>query len=89
LIQGRVKHVIALGTDNSKIEAAFDSLVSVSSIDSMQRAVEIAQEVSHNGDTVLLSPACASFDLFNNYMDRGEQFIAHVTQLMNTIKNKS
>jgi len=89
LIQGRVKHVIALGTDNSKIEAAFDSLVSVSSIDSMQRAVEIAQEVSHNGDTVLLSPACASFDLFNNYMDRGEQFIAHVTQLMNSIKNKS
>ena len=89
LVDDRVKHIIALGTDNSKIEAAFGSKVQVSSTDSMEAAITVADRVSRHGETVLLSPACASFDLFNNYMDRGEQFIAHVQQLKNTKKIKS
>lgn len=86
LVQERVKHIIALGVDNSKIEDAFGTIATVSSVSSMEGAIKLAKNISQHGDTVLLSPACASFDLFKNYMDRGEQFIAQVKQLMNTKK---
>jgi UDP-N-acetylmuramoylalanine--D-glutamate ligase len=75
LVREKVKGIICLGVDNSKIVEAFgvvvDTLVETTS---MTEAVKIAQRMAEKGDTVLLSPACASFDLFENYEDRGKQF---------------
>ena len=74
LVKGKVKHIIALGTDNSKILEAFDGVAPIDETDSMVAAVKKAARVSDKGDVVLLSPCCASFDLFENYEDRGRQF---------------
>jgi len=64
-----------LGVDNSKIIEAFSNVVDVMvETTSMTEAVKIAQKMAEKGDTVLLSPACASFDLFESYEDRGKQF---------------
>jgi UDP-N-acetylmuramoylalanine--D-glutamate ligase len=71
-----------MGVDNVKIHAAFADVVETI-IDSASavEAVKKAYEVSAKGDIVLLSPACASFDLFKNYEDRGEQFKKAVKEL--------
>jgi UDP-N-acetylmuramoylalanine--D-glutamate ligase len=70
-----VKAIICLGVDNKKIIDAFGNIVDIMiEVTSMQDAVKMAQRLSEKGDTVLLSPACASFDLFENYEDRGRQF---------------
>ncbi|AZQ45083.1 UDP-N-acetylmuramoyl-L-alanine--D-glutamate ligase [Nonlabens ponticola] len=75
LVNKHVKAIICLGTDNSKIVEAFgncvDQMVETSS---MEDAVRVAYKLASAGDNVLLSPACASFDLFENYEDRGRQF---------------
>jgi UDP-N-acetylmuramoylalanine--D-glutamate ligase len=61
--------------DNKKIIDAFGNVVDVMiEVDNMTDAVRMAQRMTEKGDTVLLSPACASFDLFENYEDRGRQF---------------
>ncbi|MHA3788237.1 UDP-N-acetylmuramoyl-L-alanine--D-glutamate ligase [Flavobacterium hauense] len=75
LVREKVKAIICLGVDNRKIIDAFDNVVDVMiETTSMQEAVKVAQKLAEKGDTVLLSPACASFDLFESYEDRGKQF---------------
>ncbi|UGS23197.1 UDP-N-acetylmuramoyl-L-alanine--D-glutamate ligase [Flavobacterium channae] len=75
LVREKVKAIVCLGVDNSKIINAFNNVVDVMvETSSMSEAVQLAQRLSEKGDSVLLSPACASFDLFENYEDRGRQF---------------
>jgi UDP-N-acetylmuramoylalanine--D-glutamate ligase len=81
LIQEKVKAIVCMGTDNQKIHAAFDGIVKVIDTASAENAVQTAFELSAVGDAVLLSPACASFDLFKNYEDRGTQFKKAVLSL--------
>ena len=82
LAKNRVKALICLGVDNAKLRAAFDGVVPhVEETHSMNDAVRHAAALAASGDVVLLSPCCASFDLFKNYEDRGRQFIAAVQAL--------
>ncbi len=75
LVREKVRAIVCLGKDNSKIINAFSGAVStIVESSSMQEAVRSAYYLANNGDTVLLSPACASFDFFENYEDRGRQF---------------
>ena len=75
LVRGKVKGLIFMGIDNKPLHAFFDGKVSeITDVQSMQDAVNAAYEMANEGDTVLLSPCCASFDLFKNYEDRGKQF---------------
>jgi UDP-N-acetylmuramoylalanine--D-glutamate ligase len=82
LVKEKVKALIFLGVDNTKLHAFFDGKVDqIYDTRSMQEAVSKAYEIASKGDTVLLSPCCASFDLFTNYEDRGNQFKACVLSL--------
>lgn len=82
LVREKVKAIVCLGVDNNKIMNAFGNVVDVMvETTSMTEAVKIAQRLAEKGDTVLLSPACASFDLFENYEERGKQFKAAVQNL--------
>jgi UDP-N-acetylmuramoylalanine--D-glutamate ligase len=75
LVREKVKGIICLGIDNKKLSDKFEGLVEMFiETTSMSEAVKIANKMAEKGDTVLLSPACASFDLFENYEDRGRQF---------------
>jgi UDP-N-acetylmuramoylalanine--D-glutamate ligase len=82
LVHEKVKAIICLGIDNKKIIDAFGNIVDIMvEVDNMHDAVNTARHIAEKGDTVLLSPACASFDLFQNYEDRGNQFKREVRNL--------
>jgi UDP-N-acetylmuramoylalanine--D-glutamate ligase len=82
LVNEKVKAIICLGVDNKKIIDAFGNIVDMMvEVTSMKDAVQTAKHLAEKGDTVLLSPACASFDLFENYEDRGNQFKREVRNL--------
>ncbi len=82
LVKEKCRALIFLGVDNSKLHHFFDGKIDgVFDAGSMKEAVEKAYKIAQKGDTVLLSPCCASFDLFENYMDRGRQFKQCVTRL--------
>ena len=78
----RVSVLICLGKDNSKLKSIFENNIpQIIETDHMKEAIYYANKLAKPNDTVLLSPACASFDIFNNYEDRGTQFKTYVNQL--------
>jgi UDP-N-acetylmuramoylalanine--D-glutamate ligase len=82
LVKAKVKAIVCLGKDNSRIHDAFEDDVEVIvNTFSASEAAQVAYHLAKKGDTVLLSPACASFDLFKNYEDRGNQFKKAVKDL--------
>ena len=82
LVNEKIKAIICLGVDNEKIKASFGNIVeTMVETTSMSEAVQMAYRLADKGDNVLLSPACASFDLFENYEDRGRQFKEAVRNL--------
>ena len=82
LVQEKVKAVICMGLDNTKIHDSFGSIVpEMHDVTSAEEAVKTAHKLAEAGDVVLLSPCCASFDLFKNYEDRGRQFKEAVRKL--------
>jgi UDP-N-acetylmuramoylalanine--D-glutamate ligase len=82
VVKKKVKAIVCLGKDNKKIIEAFkDKVATIVETTSMEEAVRSSYYLATKGETVLLSPACASFDLFKNYEDRGRQFKEAVRNL--------
>lgn len=89
LVDEKVNILICLGVDNEKLKLFFKPYIStIVETTKVSEAVELGLSFSESGDVVLLSPACSSFDLFRNYIDRGEQFKTAVAELRNKVGNK-
>jgi len=81
-VNEKVKAIICLGKNNEKIKATFTSVVdTIVETECVKEAVKMAYKIAEKGDNVLLSPCCASYDLFENYADKGRQFKEAVRQL--------
>ncbi len=88
-VRQKVKALVCLGRDNSKLKKAFGHQVAdLMETEDVREAVRGALDYAESHDVVLLSPACASFDLFKNYEDRGDQFRQAVRELKNDLENK-
>jgi UDP-N-acetylmuramoylalanine--D-glutamate ligase len=85
-VKQKVKLLICLGKDNEKLKNAFSDVVRVSETQDVKQLVRMALKEAEAGDVVLLSPACASFDLFQNYEDRGDQFRNAVQELKREVE---
>lgn len=82
LVRAKVKAIVCLGVDNRNLHKSFSRMVDIMmNTSKMDEAVQVSKHLAEKGDTVLLSPACASFDLFENYEDRGNQFVQAVKKL--------
>jgi len=79
--RGKVRHAVLIGRDAAAIESAVGGVCSTERCDSLPAAVRAAARAAHAGDTVLLSPACASLDMFRSYAHRGEVFVSSVKEL--------
>src|SRR5690606_33758456 len=75
---GAIRAVVAIGDAAGEVEAAFAGVRPVRVAASMDEAVEVAGSLAHRGDSVLLSPACASFDWYGSYAERGDDFVRAV-----------
>ncbi len=84
-----VKHAILFGTDAKNIRSALGDAVAITIVDSLDDAVTLAAQQAEAGDTVLLSPACASFDMFDNFEHRGEQFARAVNAIATASESSS
>ena len=80
-VRRHVSRLVLIGRDADKIEAALGNVVPAVRVDDMSEAVALAHDAAHAGDTVLLSPACASFDMYTDFSERGEDFAAQVLRL--------
>ena len=86
-VRKKVKALICLGKENDKLRNAFSGVVpSIDETQSVKELVRMALKLASPGDVVLLSPACASFDLFRNYEDRGDQFRTAALELKNEVE---
>ena len=77
-MQKHGRAVVLIGCDAEMLENAFEGLLPIGHADSMTQAVDVAATYARSGDVVLLAPACASFDMFSGFEDRGDQFVAAV-----------
>ncbi len=88
-VKKKVRVLICLGKDNEKLKKAFIGVVQIVETQSVKELIKIASELAKSGEVVLLSPACASFDLFKNYEDRGDQFRQGVLELKKKTERSS